>query len=138
MSERNSELFDKIAAQIEEEPYRYDQTGWDVALEEDDDGVCGTAHCVAGWAIMLTYGAGWFRRYGKEDVPVPDGFNRDEISISSVAAHLLGLDAKEHASLFAASWAPKGYHIEDNPPPVGVVADTLRDIGRGGDIPWPS
>lgn len=47
----NTELFAKIRDVIKDQPGRHDQSRWESTLSG-----CGTARCVAGWAIHLTTG----------------------------------------------------------------------------------
>lgn len=102
---RNEALFDKIAAQIEETPDRYNQGAY------SSETVCGTAHCVAGWACVLSgiapisMGAmTWFK-----------------------ATCLLGLKMMDdETEIFGANW------MEGRP--VAEVADALRAIGRGAPV----
>lgn len=136
---RNAELFEKIAAQIEETPDSYDQSYWaqwimsdgerrmtlDTCVEMEQS--CGTAFCIAGWAIQLTDGTeatqwdGWsgWRIVPREQRPNPDGKGmwRDR------AAAILGLHEDEAETLFDGCWG-------DDLCSVGEVAEALRRIGR--------
>lgn len=112
MRERNEELFRQVADQIEREPHLYDQ-----ALYRNKT-ACGTACCIAGWAIAISsYDdmhkfAEWERR-------------ASAVRIVKRAGGLLGLDDGERYELFAGSWEPHD----------GLsVPDALRKIGEGAAI----
>ena len=102
----NTELFRRINEVISARPEEHDQSAWEVRSPE-----CGTARCVAGWAIFLTTGANLYVR------PDPDVLDdgetilspqvhelADELgvlpSVPAVARELLGLTRDEAASLF--------------------------------------
>lgn len=105
--ERNSALFDKIAAQIEETPDRWDQSLFERHTE------CGTNRCIAGWALHLEYGS----VYDYMD-------NHPERAVEYVAAELLGININEADYLFY-----NGFEV--GPERAGEVADALRAIGAG-------
>lgn len=97
----NEELFRKIRDQITLQPETHDQSRW----EGYDHDPCGTAICVAGWAIHFTALA--------EGVSVADGtwnFRHQyaqrhglrSTSYSNVARHLLGLTVDGAEKLFYA------------------------------------
>ena len=113
---RNTELFDRIAAQIEAHPELYDQGTFGERTE------CGTAHCIAGHAVVLS---GGHRPRGRQlwnHVRIKRGPVMD---IEECAAKLLGLGFFESLRLFRGSWIP---------PEGESVPDALRRIGRGGAI----
>ncbi len=112
---RNTKLFDQIADAIEKEPDRYDQLDYETKTS------CGTAYCVAGWAAHLSgyvsTGANFWQLSG----------GSQPIYIHTLAGDLLGLNDDEATDLFDDEWTP-AHPVWDN------VPDSLRDIGRGGDI----
>lgn len=130
--ERNRELFEKIAAQIEETPDRYNQNEW-----RDTNNTCGTAYCVAGWAVALAKGEDWFEE-NESSTTVVETFRMDGSSmlttepyvpsalIMDTAVEELGIDDEEADVLFAGTWM----HEQ----PIGDVAGALRDIANGRSI----
>lgn len=149
MTERNTALFDEIAATIERIPWAYSQGDWCAILTDDqrarewderwshevadiagkaeiEELDCGTRMCIAGWAADLT---GWhysaFLTAGDQTGRMYKG-DRSE-SIENIAREALGLTHDEATKLFAAGWGPKGD---------ASVPDALRAIGRGAPILW--
>lgn len=138
---RNTELFDKIAAKIEAEPQRYDQLAYYSVIDEeafhsapegtDAAEICGTAHCVAGWAVVLNGDAEvrptmWGKARCltlKEDAYIGGGSDYD---FHIHAERLLGLTEDEADDLFDGHWL---YGASP-----AVVAAALRAIGRGAPI----
>lgn len=128
---RNQALFDKIAAQIEETPDRYNQGEWRNVHAE-----CGTAYCVAGWAVELSRGEEWFKEH--EQVTTIERVNNEGAIeehqerwvpgayIEDTAITELGIEPEEADTLFDAAWM-RGQSID-------VVADALREIGNGRPI----
>lgn len=133
MTTRNTELFYRIAAVIEFEPERYSQRTygscrnhpkvyeWTFDNGDTVVGACGTAHCIAGWAVVLSgykpSCSSWWH-----GVDSPDG---DRSPTGVAAAGLLGITYDEANTLFSGRWEP----------PSGVsVPDELRRIGDGGPI----
>lgn len=115
---RNTELFEKIAAQIEEQPWRYDQETWGEELRGQH--LCTTAHCIAGWALMLS---GYTFDVDDECFYDP---NREEVSDEALeAADLLGLNLQEAKRLFHTDW------MQDRE---SEVPDRLRGIANGAII----
>jgi hypothetical protein len=83
MSERNTELFDRIADRIEERPDLHNQGVYGFG------GGCDTPHCIAGWAVALSGGV------------VTGGADTD-------ARALLKLNHREAGRLFSHRWKPHG------------------------------
>lgn len=111
--ERNRELFEKIAAQIEETPHLWDQDTF------ADEGKCGTVMCVAGWATHFTCGLTTHPEDPESLMPANgEGF-------ADHAAEVLGLDRYETSDLFFGMWD----QVLDHDP--GAAAEFLRAIGRG-------
>jgi hypothetical protein len=114
--ERNSALFDKIAAAIEETPARWRQENFVSSTYSPQGDICDTAFCLAGWALNLS------------------GLSPGEIlsldGPSIKAAKLLGLNFYESDRLFyqGFSYAKEN---KDNP---GEIAEALRAIGRGVSV----
>lgn len=112
--ERNRELFEKIAAQIEETPHLWDQN---VFAEKEE---CGTVMCVAGWATQLTCGL-------KESDVDPEFLTpANGRGFSEHAAEVLGLDDQEAHALFFGSWD----EVHHTP---SAAAEFLRVIGSGAE-----
>ena len=155
----NQELFNKIADVIEMEPDAYYQGDWACfsddsvycqSAEEADakldklEHLCGTEHCIAGWAIVLTakeqglLSVARAERYGF--IQYSDG----EINGSPLdwlrgladrtagytdfvwaGATLLGLDREVAGYLFNGGWSPES----------GLsVPEALRKIGEGHSV----
>jgi hypothetical protein len=117
---RNTELFEKVAAAIEEQPALWNQKAWAKAVTNEEGERCGTAHCIAGWAIFI---ADDQHCSPEGSVIAPDGLR---VHAQERAAELLGLYPSEADRLFDTMWRD-GEAIED-------VADELREIGRGARI----
>lgn len=115
---RNRALFDKIADAIARRPHHYDQT----VLGETCEHSCGTAHCVAGWAVALS---GYKPGEGNDWNKVRKG-RGPAVDSWSEGYKLLGLTPREANTLFAPHWKPDGV--------VHSVVSALRAIGRGADV----
>lgn len=111
----------KVAAKIKRYPEKYDQTVWGASENGDDDvaGVmaglsCGTAACVAGWAIRIAVVAG-VELHPREDV-------------EGAARALLGLDDS------TAEWMFSGERPREAMPAV------LKRLAATGDplLPFPA
>lgn len=113
--ERNQELFEKIAAQIEETPHL-----WDQDVFADDEGQCGTVMCVAGWATHFTCGLTTSKKSGELVPANGKGF-------SEHAAEVLGLERYEASDLFFGCWDQT---FGKDP---AAAAEFLRAIGRGAE-----
>jgi hypothetical protein len=116
------DLMLKVADQIEEEPERYNQYYYVM------DSPCGTQHCIAGWALVLS---------GKAQVEIDTYTDRawtcifvdletggweDPVELGREA---LGLNEEEAWRLFGASWKPAENMS---------VPDALRKLAWGADI----
>lgn len=114
----NTELLEKIAAQIEETPDLYRQHVWALNTE------CGTAHCIAGWAVRLGLGDEVAdRRMEAESVGAAAG------SWSRSAGEVLGLDSIDSSLLFNGTFMQGA--------PASIVAEALRMLARGdGELVW--
>lgn len=155
----NQELFNKIADVIEMEPDAYYQDDWACfsddsvycqSAEEADakldklEHLCGTEHCIAGWAIVLTakeqglLSVARAERYGF--IQYSDG----EIYVSPLdwlhslaqrtagdkdfvraGATLLGLEREDAGYLFRGGWGPQTSLS---------VPEALRKIGGGANV----
>ena len=122
---RNTELFYRIADEIELFPASYNQGAWGVELEKKKTAAaCGTAFCIAGHAAHLT---GWQPTEDSWDgSPNWEAVVRPKKpwteNIINVGMNELGLTTTEQVYLFHADWKPKR----------GVSVPTaLRAIGDG-------
>lgn len=165
----NQELFNKIADVIEMEPDAYYQGDWACfsddsvycqSAEEADakldklEHLCGTEHCIAGWAIVLTakeqgllsvaraerygfvqYSDGeinvspldWLRGLADRTAGVAAEVTMVECDEDFVraGATLLGLERKDAYYLFNGGWSPES----------GLsVPEALRKIGGGANV----
>lgn len=124
---RNTELFDKIADQIEREPQSYDQETWGREAKTP----CGTAHCVAGWAAALEgylpmMGTDWNFVMAPNDTGLTEGTRIEAaLDVEGVGAELLGLTEDEADALFHSDWEPG---------PNETVPEALRAIGDGEPV----
>ena len=121
--ERNRELFEKIAAQIEETPDRWNQSHWAT------DSECGTVMCVAGWAAELTCGLIEIESPWGNDKTMLAPAARDErhaaLGFDTYGREVLGLTADEADEMFYGSWD------EMEEMDVHEAAEFLRAFGRG-------
>lgn len=146
MTERNRDLFYKIADAIEQ-THRWSQQEF-VSFSDDDlddDGTvvrtltqvevngeeltCGTSHCVAGWAVAIA----------KPELLKGRVY---DVSFGKEAEELLGLDEDEAWTLFfTGRWIDGGddldrdawtAHPDDET--IDAAAERLREIGDGGPI----
>ena len=111
----NSERLRQVADLIEKHPVHYDQSDFghfDLVIDVELGGVCGSACCVAGWASFL-------EREGKEHQHPEDDLVED------AGAKILGI-SKNHR-LFSPSW-PKEWFER---------AGILRPFIFGREIPEP-
>lgn len=118
---RNGELLREVAEQIRRDPASHDQTLW---VQPSDESDCGTAYCVAGWAVALGMDWRWRTRLGWHKAGNPrkpvsvsraaratsrepgEPGNPFEIeSTSRLAADLLGIEG-DPGDLFAGSLGP--------------------------------
>lgn len=142
---RNKRLFYAIARRIERQPRRYKQSLWGEGTNAEHP--CGTAHCIAGWAMSV---CGCKFRYDRwQDIsealtprgkPLMSG-----TGYSIYAARRLGLTDTERKIMFDGHWIPaRGLSVPDA---LRRFADgaSLRDVtdpgryrhialGRGLDI----
>lgn len=107
LPKRNKELFHAIATAMREEPEHYNQRVWGVEASDFTWHTCGTAHCVAGFAVTLS----GFRAVGRDWSNLIDNsswFARftHGVPIEPTARHLLGLTDAEANILFATKWLP--------------------------------
>lgn len=121
---RNTELFERIADEIEFFPESYDQQSWGTIIEgaKAKQTACGTAFCIAGHASHLT---GWLPQHPQEwdNVIRPKGDTY--LEVSEVARRELGLTQAEAEFLFDGDWKPKRKY---------TVPEALRAIGNGANI----
>jgi len=93
----NLELLRQVLRQIDDEPNLWIQDRW-----RDVDNWCGTAYCVAGWAVALTGGQweddgdddGYLIAVPEDESPLP------YVTVAMRARRLLGLTQVETAALF--------------------------------------
>lgn len=71
---------------------------WEGYRENEDGEICGTTHCIAGWALVLTGGQNFLRQW--ESYPE---------KISSEAARLLEISEEQANSLFHVFSWPKQF-----------------------------
>ena len=111
----NTELFNKIADQIESDPKSFNMGTW--ANRED----CSTQYCVAGWAIvksvpkLLPYWGGSSETWLAKHLPPGESFK-------TYGAKLLGIDMKTADWLFF-NW---DYTVD--------FPTLLRELGKGKSI----
>lgn len=101
----NVELLERVKAHILEEPRRFEMASW---AEHSDDAPCGTAACIAGWALILEKGA----RLLDDGVTLLYRNNRRILSEGNDAARLLGIDIKIAMELFSVSRWPSDLEYE--------------------------
>lgn len=100
-------LFNRVAAQIEADPDHYSQPTWSrelnplVDFDRQGAPLCGTAHCIGGWAVTLC----GLRL--DEDMRVWAGQERISDPVEVVTGKLLNLDPYATALLTAGGWAPE-------------------------------
>ena len=152
---RNRKLFYQIADITETYPERYEQCAWGFASIPEHPGVqvpsmetmdrviydgneyaCGTAHCIAGWALTLSKTAKpvsypvW-NRLGDTILRTSFDWSTVQLENGNVrgiiewAADELGLSIDEANDLFSGGWMPR----QDL-----SVGDALRLIGDGASI----
>lgn len=105
----NTELFAKIRDMIREHPERHDQSTWE---SQSVTGECGTARCVAGWAVTLTTGKPVYSWRPGEEIRLSDATidlahdkgvymedPHDSAAVPDLAVKLLGLRNATHAHL---------------------------------------
>lgn len=116
---RDRELFYRVAEQIEREPMSYNQDTWG---RPEPNTPCGTARCIAGWAVYLRgykpYNYFWSK------VTHPDHPDRVEC-IREAAQRELGLTVSETLMLFHEHWRPRADL---------TVPEALRMIGDGVSV----
>ena len=117
----NTELFRQINEIISARPEKHDQATW----ESQSPRECGTARCVAGWAVYLTTGEPLLSWQPGEDIRLSDATVElahdkgvyvehpgDSVTIPRLAAKLLGLTRDEAASLFYSDDLPARWAVE--------------------------
>lgn len=96
----------EVAKHIREFPETYDQSTWgsidiiDPLHPDGDARSCGTAACVAGWAVRLA--SPLHLGLVLDEIP-HHRYCDDTVHVSFAAQHLLGLDSDEADSLFECS-----------------------------------
>jgi hypothetical protein len=96
----NKKLFERIAAVIEQAPEDFDMSSWEGRRRNEDGEICGTTHCIAGWAIVLSTGQNFLRQWS--DYPE---------KVSNEAARLLEISEEQADSLFHVfSWPGEFKH----------------------------
>lgn len=91
----NKELLQKVRDHILEEPRRYNQETY---FTEETDAPCGTAACIAGWAVLLGQG-----EPSRAPCPCDDSDCMGLPMWRRDAVGLLGLNQMEASVLFNAS-----------------------------------
>lgn len=66
----NLGLLDRIMEKIQEKPEEWDQAWWAGEVRNDEGEVCGTSHCVAGWACAMN--EAYKIDYASESLRVPE------------------------------------------------------------------
>lgn len=138
---RNTELFYRIADEIEVFPEEYKQGEW---FTPRDAAPCGTAFCIAGHSAHLT---GWVPAKtsgGQRDWTFlsPSVLHLGEVfTCSSVGRHELGLTWNESSILFDGMWIPaEGLSVPDalralgDGAPIQEVTDNCGEGDSGGRI----
>lgn len=119
----NVDLLMQVREKIVNEPEKHKQETWASASGETlpEDGGCGTAYCVAGWATVLDgQRLAWDGRPGRWTAfETTDGY-----PVWSYARDALGLDFVEDDRLFAAE-NPRAYVLR--------VLDALIEAGKNGE-----
>lgn len=110
MSNVNTTLFLQIAERIEEKPELYNQALISCRTE------CGTAYCIGGWAMFLSYGETYCALISEPD---------ESLGEIKSARELLGLDFDSADMLFVGSWKPR---------PGLTVPEALREIANGKSV----
>lgn len=92
----NKTLMNRIADMIEKYPENYDQGTWSndekiCPITAKGKPKCGTAHCIAGWAVALSV---------KKPVIDDEAWNKGR--------KFLGLNGAEADHLFNSGWEPNG------------------------------
>lgn len=82
----NIPLLRKVLEQIDAHPELHDQGSFDATAYDDRSNACGTSHCVAGWAIVLSDGY----RYDPKRQQFLDAAG-EVIYAEGVAEQLLGI-----------------------------------------------
>ena len=168
---RNKELFYKIAEVIEKDDSVYDQAVWggvvyqscaddplsiESAKTQVKERACGTAHCIAGHAAVLSGWTPYIRvGYNPTTEPLarvvevnweemlPPEPTEDEYAYrhpSEIARTALGLSIRESEILFSEYWRPEGWKMSEGMDEGlsnhnrQVVAQALRDLGDGDSI----
>lgn len=105
MPELNIPLFQKIHAQITQDPGSHYQGSWETVNE------CGTTRCLAGWALhfeahgdVYQYGGGYINGWSAQVRTLIDSRDglEDWYTVSQIAKHLLGLTSDQAGRLFYA------------------------------------
>lgn len=110
------QLAQRVYEQITNHPETHDQTEWIYTEAE-----CGTAACVAGWAIMLSPLTNY--HVTSDGIPEFDtlgGYG----TYSTTAAYVLGLDPLESERLFRASLKPE------------AAVEAVKYLANGKKIDW--
>lgn len=103
----NIDLFRKVHEQITAFPQTHDQSTY-MFVDESDRTVCGTTHCIAGWAVVLDAGVARVENKdhyyelveaANEKFSAYDQFG--DVSSWAAGRALLGLSEDEAAVLFA-------------------------------------
>jgi hypothetical protein len=137
--ERNRKLLYQIADLIETYPEMHDQETWgwsdsdkfDKVIFDGEQYKCGTAHCIAGWALVLDNDwkpAKIRNHFGNKRIDWGTAVNKAEgtaMSTPNWAQGKLGMNDSEAAILFSEDWNPSN-HL--------TVGDALRMFADGAGI----
>lgn len=119
----NVDLLMQVREKIVNEPEKHKQDRWAFAFSETppEDGACGTAYCVAGWATVLDgQQLAWEGQPGRWTA-----FETTEgDTVWTYAREALGLEYAEDSRLFAAD-NPRAYVLR--------VLDALIEAGKNGE-----
>ena len=108
------ELAEKVYEQITQHPETHNQRVW-----IDERAACGTAACVAGWAIALSPLTNYrIDEYGPKFTELGDGL------YFGTAQYLLGIDGTEASRLFHTDLKHD------------VVVEAVKYLANGKDVDW--
>lgn len=153
MVTRNTDLFFELADWIEFSPGLYDQETFGMPIEplaekpllratRDSPTDCGSRHCIAGWAAILSGEA----EFGAVKRPHAKGYDYlffaaksgREVDPVLTGQRTLGLTDLEADVLFGGGWEPPMNDASDEElnfgPSLHRVAEALRHIGKGEAI----
>lgn len=153
-TEEQTQMLHRVANRIENDPALYDQEQWistddgmgryglitgDLELADPFD--CGTACCIAGWAVLEDF----TMRF--DDIKIDVGKSRpvskdslidcmaNDSSMPDAGRRLLGLGHADSAMLFNEHWKPADWlECDDDITTAKKAAQALRDIANGATV----